>query len=83
MRSAAPLRKAGAEMDHIAKLEGSNEFFARRALYNASVKLRRGDTFRAGKYLNTARTCLRAGGVSADTAQRIAALENSFLEGVA
>ena len=70
-------------MDHIAKLEGSNEFFARRALYNASAKLRRGDKFRAGKYMNIARACLRAGGLTEDTIRRIAALENSFLEGVA
>ena len=83
MRSAAPLRKAGAEMDHIAKLEGSNEFFARRALYNCTAKLRRGDKFRAGKYMNIARACLRAGGLTEDTIRRIAALENSFLEGVA
>ena len=68
-------------MDHFAKLEGSNEFFARRALYNAAAKLRSGDTFHARKHLNTARTCLRAGGVSADTARRIAALENYFFEG--
>lgn len=70
-------------MDHIAKLEGSNEFFARRAAYNAKIKLRRGDTFRAQKHLNIARACLRAGGVTASTAAIIAALENSFSEGVA
>lgn len=70
-------------MDHIAKLEGSNEFFARRAVYNAKIKLRRGDLFRAKKHLNIAETCIRAGGVSADTANRISALKNSFLEGVA
>lgn len=68
-------------MDHIAKLEGSNEFFARRALYNCTAKLRRGDNFHARKFMNIARTCLRAGGVSADTARRIAALENYFFEG--
>lgn len=70
-------------MDHIAKLEGSNEFFARRAAYNAKIKLRRGDTFRAQKHLNIARACLRAGGVIGPTAAIIAALENSFSEGVA
>ncbi len=65
-------------MDHIAKLEGSNEFFARRAAYNAKVKLRRGDTFKAQKHLNTADACLRAGGVSSETEKRIAELKNSF-----
>lgn len=65
-------------MDHIAKLEGSNEFFARRAAYNAKVKLRRGDTFRAQKHLNIADACLRAGGVSSDTENQIAALKNYF-----
>ena len=66
-------------MDSIAKLDGSNEFFARRALYNASVKLRRGDDFRARKYYNLALTCQRAGGVSSATANRILEMKN-FLE---
>ncbi len=70
-------------MDHIAKLEGSNAFFARRAAYNAKVKLRRGDTFRAQKHLNIADACLRAGGVTASTASSIAALKKIFAEGVA
>jgi len=65
-------------MDHIAKLEGSNEFFARRALYNCAAKLRRGDLFRARKHYNVAAACLRAGGLTEDTIRRIAALENSF-----
>lgn len=66
-------------MDSIAKLDGSNEFFARRALYNASVKLRRGDDFRARKYYNLALTCQRAGGVSSATANRILEMK-IFLE---
>lgn len=70
-------------MDHIAKLEGSNEFFARRAAYNAKVKLRRGDTFRARKHLDIARACIHSGGVTVSTAASIAALENSLSEGVA
>ena len=70
-------------MDHIAKLEGSNEFFARRAAYNAKIKLRRGDTFRAQKHLNIADACIRAGGVTASTASSIVALKNIFSEGVA
>lgn len=65
-------------MDHIAKLEGSNEFFARRALYNAAAKLRRGDLFRARKYYDVAAACRRAGGLTDETIRRIAALENSF-----
>lgn len=65
-------------MDHFAKLEGSNEFFARRALYNASAKLRRGDLFHARKLIDKAETCIRAGGVTEDTAARIAALKNFF-----
>lgn len=70
-------------MDHIAKLEGSNEFFARRAAYNAKIKLRRGDTFRAQKHLNIADACLRAGGVTASTASSIVTLKKIFTEGVA
>ena len=70
-------------MDHIAKLEGSNEFFARRAAYNAKVKLRRGDTFRAQKHLNIADACLRAGGVTPATVESIAAIKKLFSEGVA
>lgn len=65
-------------MDHIAKLEGSNEFFARRAAYNAKIKLRRGDTFKAQKHLNIADACLRSGGVSQETEIRIAALKDLF-----
>lgn len=65
-------------MDHIAKLEGSNEFFARRAAYNAKVKLCRGNMIQAQKHLNTADACLRAGGVSSETEKRIAALKISF-----
>lgn len=70
-------------MDHIAKLEGSNEFFARRAAYNAKIKLRRGDTFKAQKHLGIADACLRAGGVSPATADSIAALKKIFSDGVA
>jgi hypothetical protein len=65
-------------MDSIARFDGSNEFFARRALYNASVKLRRGDDFRARKFCDLALTCQRAGGVSSATANRISEMKNSL-----
>ena len=65
-------------MDSIARFDGSNEFFARRALYNASVKLRRGDAFRARKFCDLALTCLRSGGVSSATANRISEMKNSL-----
>ena len=65
-------------MDHIAKLEGSNEFFARRALYNCSVKLKRGDAFAAKKFYAVAALSLRSGGVSATTEERILALKKIF-----
>lgn len=65
-------------MDHIAKLEGSNEFFARRALYNCTVKLNRGDAFAAKKFYAVAALCLRSGGVSATTEDRILALKKIF-----
>lgn len=65
-------------MDFYARTSGSNEFFARRALYNASAKLRRGDTFRARKYFDLALTCQRAGGVSSATANRISEMKNSL-----
>lgn len=65
-------------MDHIAKLDGSNEFFARRALYNCAVKLRRGDEFSARKYYRLAETCRRAGGLTENTIHRISEMKNSF-----
>lgn len=63
-------------MDHIAKLEGSNEFFARRALYNCAAKLRRGDLFRARKHYAVAAACLRAGGLTENTISRISEIKN-------
>ena len=58
-------------MEVYAKLEGSNEFFARRALYNGAIKLARGDLFHAKKYYELAQRCRAAGGVSESTSRRI------------
>ena len=68
-------------MEYYAKLTGSNEFFARRALYNCTVKLKRGDAFAAKKFYAVAALCLRSGGVSATTEDRILALKKIFEEG--
>lgn len=62
-------------MDHYARIGGSNEFYARKHLYNAKCRLRAGDSFRAGKILERALVCVRAGGVTDATAMRIAELE--------
>ena len=62
-------------MEHYARLEGSNEFFARRAAYNARQKIRHGDRFKAAKYMAQADMCVRAGGVSLSTAARVASLK--------
>lgn len=67
-------------MEHFARLEGSNEFFARKHLYNAKCKLRAGDRFRAGKILELALLCVRSGGVSDGTAMRIMDLEYRLRE---
>lgn len=65
-------------MEHYARIEGSNEFFAKRAAYNAVRKLSRGDSFRANKYLAQAEVCIRAGGVSAKTVARIEGLRENY-----
>lgn len=65
-------------MDYYAKTDGTNEFFARRALYNCAAKLRRGDAFAARKFFNLAQACRRAGGLTEGTEARITALKNSF-----
>ena len=61
-------------MEFYAKNTGSNEFFARRALYNAGVKIRRGSIGEARKYLDLAMLCIRAGGVMGETENRVLAL---------
>lgn len=61
-------------MEFYAKNTGSNEFFARRALYNAGVKIRRGCFAEAKKYLDLAMLCIRAGGVNGETKNRALAL---------
>lgn len=58
-------------MESYAKNGGSNEFFARRALYNAGVKIRRGRVDEARKYLDLAMLCIRAGGVMGETENRV------------
>lgn len=65
-------------MEHYAKREGSNEFFARRAAYNAARKLSTGDNFRAIKYIAQAEICIRSGGVTAQTQGRIEELKKVF-----
>lgn len=62
-------------MEHYAKIEGSNEFFAKRAAYNAARKLSRGNEYKAEQYLRQAEVCIRAGGVSEETSVRIDGLK--------
>lgn len=62
-------------MEHYARTEGSNEFFAKRDAYNASRKLISGDNRKAEKYLAHADICIRAGGVSEETSVRIEGLK--------
>lgn len=65
-------------MEHYARTEGSNEFFAKRAAYNAARKLCAGDRFRASKYIEQAEICIRSGGVTEQTRGRIDELKNYF-----
>ena len=65
-------------MEHYAKNQGSNEFFAKRAAYNAARKLYAGDNFRASKYIAQAEICIRAGGVTEQTRERIEELKKYF-----
>ena len=62
-------------MEHYARIEGSNEFFARRAAYNAARKLSRGNEYKAKQYLEQAEICIRAGGVTDETTARIEGLK--------
>ena len=65
-------------MEHYARTEGSNEFFAKRDAYNASRKLISGDKSKAEKYLIHADLCIRSGGVSEHTKERINRLKKYF-----
>lgn len=65
-------------MEHYARTEGSNEFFARRAAYNAARKLYAGDNYRASKYIAQAEICIRSGGVTEQTRGRIEELKKIF-----
>lgn len=65
-------------MEHYAKIEGSNEFFAMRDAYNASRKIISGDKFKAEKYLIHADLCISSGGVSEQTKERINKLKKYF-----
>ena len=66
-------------MEHYARIEGSNEFFAKRAAYNAARKLSRGNVYKAEQYLKQAEVCIRAGGVSEQTTARIKLLRNFLI----
>lgn len=65
-------------MDHIAKLEGSNEFFARRALYNSKCKLASGNMPEALRFLRVAEKCIRSGGCSDQTAELAETLRDNY-----
>lgn len=65
-------------MEHYARREGSNEFFAKRAAYNAARKLYAGDNYRASKYIAQAEICIRSGGVTEQTRERIEELKKFF-----
>lgn len=65
-------------MDHIAKLEGSNEFFARRALYNSKCKLASGNMPEALRFLRVAEKCIRAGGCTGRTAELAASIRDNY-----
>lgn len=61
-------------MEHRAMIEGSNEFFARRALYNSRCKLASGNMPEALRFLRVAEKCIRAGGCSIQTAEKTAVI---------
>lgn len=65
-------------MDHIAKLEGSNEFFARRALYNSKCKLASGNMPEALRFLRVAEKCIRSGGCTGRTAELAASIRDNY-----
>lgn len=65
-------------MDHLAKLEGSNEFFARRALYNSKCKLASGNMPEALRFLRVAEKCIRAGGCSVQTERNAAVIRDYY-----
>ena len=65
-------------MDHLAKLEGSNEFFARRALYNSRCKLASGNMPEALRFLRVAEKCIRAGGCSVQTERNAAVIRDYY-----
>ena len=58
-------------MESYAKTSGSNEFLTRRALYNACIKIRRGRYAEAKKQIDLALLCIRAGGVTGETENRV------------
>ena len=63
-------------MEHRAMIEGSNEFFARRALYNSKCKLASGNMPEALRFLRVAEKCIRAGGCSIQTAEKTAVIRD-------
>lgn len=65
-------------MEHYAKQEGSNEFFARRALYNSKCKRASGNTPEALRYLRVAEKCIRAGGCSKRTESDAQTIRNYY-----
>lgn len=65
-------------MEHRAMIEGSNEFFARRALYNSKCKLASGNMPEALRFLRVAEKCIRAGGCSIQTAEKTAVIRNYY-----
>lgn len=65
-------------MEHRAMIEGSNEFFARRALYNSRCKLASGNMLEALRFLRVAEKCIRAGGCSIQTEERAAVIRNYY-----
>ena len=65
-------------MEHRAMIEGSNEFFARRALYNSKCKLASGNMPEALRFLRVAEKCIRAGGCSIQTAEKTAVIRDYY-----
>lgn len=65
-------------MEHRAMIEGSNEFFARRALYNSRCKLASGNIPEALRFLRVAEKCIRAGGCSVQTERNAAVIRDYY-----
>ena len=65
-------------MDYYAKQSRSNEFFARRALYNSKCKRASGDTPGALHYLRVSEKCIRAGGCSEQSEQMAASIRDYY-----